>query len=190
MNSRRFLEWIEHPDDGVGGWTLLDAKKTACRCMDEPPGWYMRSFRVWSGREVLNCYFDRWWERLPHVAVYETESIHPEFGVGLPCGQAYVREVAPPLLLSCTWSTTDSACLEAVFTTAVTGSEVLRVPSSCANLEAAAHLVAKAAITQERLQSPNQVVCILVEGQPDPLTISTVSDELWNQWKSEDALLR
>ena len=191
MSDRRF-EWIESLDEAPGGWTLLDVRGPWVHSTEQAPGWFIKEFHTWSGHQFLNCYFSHWCAKQPDVAVYETENVHPDFGVGFPVGLAYVREVASPLVLACTQQDRENQGAEVTFTT-LAGSEVLRVHCSTdlpANMWNLSRLAATAAVTQERLQSPNQAVCIHFGGNCKPLPISTVRDPAWDQWKSENAIHR
>ena len=157
--------------------------------MEQAPGWFIDRFHTWSGQRFLNCYFDHWCAKQPDVAVYVTEHVHPDFGISFPVGLAYVREVASPLVLACAQQDVEDQGTEVIFAT-LAGSEVLRVQCPAgrpANMWDLSRLAATAAVTQERLQSPNQAVCIHLGGDCKPLTISTVRDPIWDQWKSENA---
>ena len=54
------------------------------------------------GNQVcLECRFRKWCEEAPGMAVYDAEELDHAAWVNYPAGQVYVREVPPPLMVTC-----------------------------------------------------------------------------------------
>ena len=111
------------------------------------------------------------------MAMYDAEELDHAAWVNYPASHVYVREVPPPLMVTCSLSHIENQDFEAVLTT-MAGAQLLRIPRVLEQLAADA---ACAAVAQGRLQSRNREVCTLLEGQTEPLGILTVPDFFWNK---------
>jgi hypothetical protein len=127
------------------------------------------------------------------MAVYDAEELDHAAWVNYTAGHVYIREVPPPLMVTCSLSHIESQDFEAIFTT-MAGVPLLRIPrvsNPSSSMEQLAADAACAAVAQGRLQSRNREVCTLLEGQTEPLGILTVSDFLWDKLtKPRDAAER
>lgn len=90
-----------------------------------------------------------------------------------------VREVPPTLVLTCGLTELAQGLFQAKFTTLA---DELMLSIQCPpGAEAALTMSAcKAAASQGRLQSRNQEVCVLLEGETEPLGIEKVPDLYWS----------
>lgn len=184
MSGRRRLEWSKRLDAGPTGWTLLNTG-VVCSNTEQAPGWFIpRLDIIDQGNQVcLECRFRKWCEEAPGMAVYDAEELDHAAWVNYPAGQIYVREVPPPLMVTCSLSHIESQDFEAIFTT-MAGVPLLHIPrvsNPSSSMEQLAADAACAAVAQGRLQSRNREVCTLLEGQTEPLGILTVSDFLWDK---------
>ena len=119
----------------------------------------------------------------------QPEELHYDPWVSYPAGEIYVREVPPPLVLTCSLNPIDDTGSEAVLTT-VAGSVVLRierVENNSMTMERLADTAAMAAAAQNRIQSRNQEVCILSEGQPHLRNTVTVPALWWEKLRAHPA---
>jgi len=117
------------------------------------------------------------------MAVYDAEELDHAAWVNYPAGHVYVREVPPPLMVTCSLSHIENQDFEAVLTT-MAGAQLLRIPrvsNPSSSMEQLAADAACAAVAQGCLQSRNREVCTLLEGQTEPLGILTVPDFFWNK---------
>ena len=112
----------------------------ACRNTGKDSGWFIPRFDLvdQAGQLYLECRFHKWWEEDPKVAVYKAEELDHAFWVNYPAGQIYVREVAPPLVVTCSFNRIDDEGAEAVFTTTDRTGEVEahyhgRIGEDCGN---------------------------------------------------------
>ena len=125
------------------------------------------------------------------MAVYDAEELDHAAWVNYPAGQVYVREVPPPLMVTCSLSHIENEDFEAVFTT-MAGARLLRIPgvsNPSSSIEKLAADAACAAVAQGLLQSRNREVSALLDGQTEPLGILTVPDFLWDKLtKPRDAV--
>ena len=141
------------------------------------------------GEKFLECRFLKWYAGKPSVAVFAAEELQYDPRASFPAGEIYVREVPPPLVLTCLLDPIDDASSEVVFTT-VAGSVVLRierVQSKSMTMEMLAKTGAMAAAAQNRIQSRNREVCILLEGQPHMRSTVMVPALWWEKLKAHPA---
>lgn len=98
-----------------------------------------------------------------------------------PCG-VYIREVPPPLVVTCNLIPIDANNSEAIFNT-VAGSVMLRTERVPIGLEENRKMIpvpaAIAAASQNRLQSRNRLVCTVLQGQSQPFGIVAVLEFVW-----------
>ncbi|CAE7251706.1 unnamed protein product [Symbiodinium natans] len=148
---------------------------------DAAPGWHIPFFYI-SGMNVLECRFAQWHPEESHVAVFDAEELHYDAWVSYPAGKIYVREVPSPLVITCSLTFVQQDAIDVVFTT-VAGAQMLRIArlSSLPEMEHFATAAAMAAAAQGRLQSRNQAVCTVLEGQATPLGTVALSDDLWDK---------
>ena len=91
-----------------------------------------------------------------------------------------MREVPSTFVVTCDLTKIAAGRFEAKFTT-LAGEPMLRL--QCPSPDAAAALTmsaCKAAASQGRLRSRNQEVCVLLEGEAEPLGIEKVPDLFWS----------
>ena len=186
MSDRRH-EWSRCPDAGPTGWTLL-SQAVACRNTGKASAWFIPRLDLVDqvGQLYLECRFHKWWEEDPKVAVYKAEELDHAFWVNYPAGQIYVREVAPPLVVTCSFNRTDDEGAEAVFTT-IGGCVMLRIERvklKLTTMEGLAKTVAMAAAAQDRVQSRNREVCAVLEGQPHMYSTVTVPELFWEKLRA------
>ena len=179
MGDRR-LEWSRCLDGGPCAWTAFNPG-TTCHDNQDAPGWFMPAFHI-VDQEFLKCRFLTWCADKPAVAVYAAQELrYCGFWVGYPAGEVYVREVPPPLVVTCSLNPIDDNGSEAVFTT-VAGSVMLRlnrVDHYESTLKGLAQIVAMAAAAQDRVQSRNREVCVILEGQRRQESTVTVPEFFW-----------
>ena len=154
---------------------------------DAAPGWHIPFFYI-SGMNVLECRFAQWHPEESHVAVFDAEELHYDAWVSYPAGKIYVREVPSPLVITCSLTFVQQDAIDVVFTT-VAGAQMLRIArlSSLPEMEHLATAAAMAAAAQGRLQSRNQAVCTVLEGQATPLGTVALSDDLWDKMTVQEA---
>ncbi|CAE7467684.1 unnamed protein product [Symbiodinium natans] len=183
------LEWSRCLDGGPGAWSLIGLSGAAL-ATETAPGWYMPAFCV-RGMNRLECRFTQWHPEAPHVAVFEAEELHFDNWINLPAGKVYVREVPSPLVITCSLMPVDQNTVDVVFTT-VAGEEVLRIASVSSHslemelMEQLPTSATIAAAAQGRLQSRNQEVCTVLDGEPTPLDTLVLSDDLWDIVTAQD----
>ena len=145
-------------------------------------------------QEFLKCRFHKcfhkWCADNPAVAVYAAQELrYCGYWVGYPAGEIYVREVPPPLVVTCSLNPIDDDGSEAVFTT-VAGSVMLRlnrVDHYESTLKGLAQIVAMAAAAQDRVQSRNREICVFLEGHAHLQSIVTVPEFYWEKLKASRA---
>ena len=189
MSGHR-LEWSRRQDAGPTGWTLLN-QAVACRNTGQNSGWFIPRFDLVDqvDQVYLECRFHKWCEEDPKVAVYKAEELDHAFWVNYPAGQIYVREVPPPLVVTCSFNRVDDEGAEAVFTTA-SGCVMLqieRVKMKLITMEGLAKTVAMAVAAQDRVQSCNREVCAVLEGQPHMYSTVTVPELYWEKLRAYHA---
>ena len=189
MSGRRF-EWSRRLDAGPTGWTLL-SQAVVCRSTALGSGWFLPRFDLVDqvGQVYLECRFDKWCAEDPTVAVYKAEELDHAFWVSYPAGQIYVREVPPPLVVTCNLHRIDDEGAEAVFTT-IGGCVILRiarVKMKLTTMERLAETVAVAVAAQDHVQSRNREVCAVLENQPHMHSTVTVPEFYWEKLKAYHA---
>ena len=180
------LEWSRCLDGGPGSWSLIGLSGTAL-ATETAPGWYMPVFCV-RGMNRLECRFTQWHPEAPHVAVFEAEELRFDNWINLPAGKVYVREVPSPLVITCSLMPADQNAVDVVFTT-VAGEEVLRIASVSSHsleMEQLPTSATIAAAAQGLLQSRNQEVCTVLDGEPTPLDTLVLSDDFWDIVAAQD----
>ena len=92
-----------------------------------------------------------------------------------------VREVPPTFVVTCGMTRISQDRFQAKFTT-LSGELMLRVecPPPCVAAAGLTMRACQAAATQGRLRSCNQEVCVLLEGELEPLGIEKVPDLYWS----------
>ena len=169
-------------------WSMLGLGGAAFAvATDAAPGWHIPFFYI-SGMNVLECRFAQWHPEESHVAVFDAEELHYDAWVSYPAGKIYVREVPSPLVITCSLTFVQQDAIDVVFTT-VAGAQMLRIArlSSLPEMEHFATAAAMAAAAQGRLQSRNQAVCTVLEGQATPLGTVALSDDLWDKMTVQEA---
>ena len=104
----------------------------------------------------------------------------PEFEDAM---RVVVREIPPTLLVTCSVSPATSSQPHDVTFTALAGNLIAQSsietfgPAKFAEL---CQLAVLAAVQQGRLRSQNQKVCVMLEGQAEPLGVLTVPHHVWH----------